>query len=203
MRLRFEWLCLTLPLMTVGLFAEDAAKPSEPAAAAREVEAGEIKVSVPSAWKQRQPSNKLRLVQFSILPVPGETESSEYYVAGPIGGSIEANIARWLEMFQKEGREVVMTKGTCPQGEYVMVQLTGTYRLPIGPPILRKTEPAPGYRMQGVVLTVAKDGQAAGNYFVRLTGPKNTVIANEAAFRTSIGADASKEEKYELPSTPE
>ncbi len=37
-------------------------------------------------------------------------------------------------------------------GEYVLVKLTGTYKKPIGPPILRKSEPAPGYAMYGVML---------------------------------------------------
>ncbi len=184
--------------MPVVLIAEDAAKPSKPAISAHEVQAGDIKVSIPNAWKQRPPSNKLRLAQFYISPVVGDTQPAEYYVAGPVGGSLKANIERWFEQFEKEGREVKMTKGTCDQGEYILVHLSGTYRMPVGPPIARKFDQAPGYRMHAMILTVTKEGQAAGNYFVRLTGPANTVNANDSAFRNSIGADASKEEKYEL-----
>lgn len=196
MRFHFVWL---LPLLLVTAYAEDAAKPSAPAAEVREMEVGDLKLTVPTAWKQQQPSNNLRLAQFAIAPAEGDTESTEMVVSPPIGGSIEANIARWIDQFDKAEREVVMTKGTCSQGEYVMVQLKGTYKLPIGPPFQRKTKAAPGYRMHGVILTVTKNGDAAGNYFLKLTGPEKTVLANDAAYYTAIGADKSKEEKYELP----
>jgi gluconolactonase len=199
MKLRFEWLLWTLPLLAVTVSAEDAAKPDAPVAGVREVEAGDLKLSVPGIWKQQQPSNNLRLAQFAISPVEGDTEPSELVVSPPIGGTREANIARWIDQFEREGRELVMSQGKCPQGEYVLVQLSGTYRRPNGPPILRKTVPTPGYRMHGVMLSVTKDGKSGGNYFLKLTGPAKTVIANDDALRASFGADKSKEEKYELP----
>ena len=197
MRIRPHWVLLGLVAMAGMATAEDT-KPETPAAP-KEVEAGDLKLSVPATWKQQQPSNNLRLAQFSIPPVEDDKDAAELVISPPIGGTREANITRWVDQFEAAGRELVMTKGKCPQGEYVLVQLSGTYKRSIGPPIRGKTEPAPGYKMHGVILTVTKDGKNVGNYFLKLTGPAKTVAANDEALRASIAADKSKEEKYELP----
>ncbi len=200
MRIRFKWLLLALPLLVVTVSAEDAPKSDAPAASGKEVKAGDLNLTVPPSWKQQQPSNSLRLAQFAITPAEGDADPTELVISPPIGGTREANIARWIDQFEKEGRELVMSQGKCPQGEYVLVQLSGTYRRPVGPPIMRKTVPTPGYRMHGVILSAtSKDGAPAGNYFLKLTGPAKTVAANEEALRAAFGADKSKEEKYELP----
>ena len=197
MRIRPHWVLLGLVAMAGMATAEDT-KPETPAAP-KEVEAGDLKLFVPATWKQQQPSNNLRLAQFSIPPVEDDKDSAELVITPPIGGTREANITRWVDQFEAAGRELVMTKGKCPQGEYVLVQLSGTYKRSIGPPIRGKTEPAPGYKMHGVMLTVTKDGKNVGNYFLKLTGPAKTVAASDEALRASIAADKSKEEKYELP----
>ncbi len=198
MRIRPYWLLCALPLFTGWATAEDAVKTEVPAAA-KEVEAGDMKLLVPPTWKQQQPSNNLRLAQFAIPAAEGDTAAAELVVSPPIGGTREANITRWVDQFESEGRELVMSQGKSPQGDYVLVQLSGTFKRPLGPPILRKTEAAPGYKMHGVMLSVMKDGKVVGNYFLKLTGPAKTVAANEEALRAAIGADKSKEEKYELP----
>ena len=87
-----------------------------------------------------------------------------------------------------------MTEGNCEQGKYVLVDLTGTYKKPDGPPFLRKTIPAPDYRMVSVMLLT----EGSGNYFLKLTGPKKSVTQAVGALRKSFGGDADMEEKYEL-----
>lgn len=184
------------------LLAEDAPKTDAPkveaAAETKVIDAGALKLAVPTTWKQQPASNNLRLAQFAISAAEGDSEGGELVVFPPFGGSREANISRWIEQFEGEGRQVAMTQGTCPQGEYVLVDITGTYKKPIGPPIARKSTAAPGYRMLAVMLTV-KDEKEGGNYFLKLTAPEKTTAANEAAVRTAIAADKSKETKYEFP----
>jgi hypothetical protein len=197
MRIRAKWLLCGLFAMT-GLATADDPKTETPAAA-KEVEAGDLKLTVPPTWKQQQPSNNLRLAQFSIPATEGDTDPAELVISPPIGGSREDNITRWVNQFEAGGRELVMSQGKCAQGEYVLVQLSGTYKRPIGPPIRGKTEAVADYKMHGVMLTVMKDGKNVGNYFLKLTGPAKTVAANEEALRASIAADKAKEEKYELP----
>lgn len=201
MRIRAEWLLCGLVAMA-GLAVAEEPKTDAPAVekeAAKEVEAGDLKLTVPSTWKQQQPSNNLRLAQFAIPAVEGDTEGAELVISPPIGGTRVDNITRWVNQFEAGGRELVMSQGKCPQGEYVLVQLSGTYKRSIGPPIRGKTEPAPDYKMHGVMLSVMKDGKSVGNYFLKLTGPAKTVAANEEALRASIAANKAQEEKYELP----
>lgn len=196
MSLRPAWLLSAILLISGPAQAEDA-KPE--AATTREVEAGDLKLTVPTTWKQQQPSNNLRLAQFQLPAVEGDKDPAELVISPPIGGTREANITRWVDQFEADGRELVMSQGKCAQGEYVLVKLTGTYKKPIGPPILRKSEAAPGYAMYGVMLSVTKDGKAAGNYFLKLTGPAKTVAASEDALRASIAADKAAETEYKLP----
>jgi len=158
-----------------------------------EVKAQNITLSVPTTWKKEEPSNNLRLAQFSIPAVEGDNDSAELVVFPPFGGSIRANVDRWIAQFESEGRKLKMSQGVCEQGDYVLVDLTGTYKKPDGPPFRRKTIAAPGYRMLATILT-AKGG---GNYFLKVTGPEKTVKAAVDAFRTSFGADADKEKPYE------
>lgn len=160
----------------------------------REVKAQDLTLKVPAAWKQQQPSNNLRLAQFVIPAADGDEEEGELVVFPPFGGTIPQNIQRWVDQFQREERTLKMVQGTSPQGKYVLVDLTGTYNKPDGPPILRKTKPAPDYRMLAVILTP----EGGGNYFLKVTGPEKTVADALAAFRNSFGADADTEEEYTL-----
>jgi gluconolactonase len=87
-----------------------------------------------------------------------------------------------------------MSQGETAQGKYILVDLKGTYLKPDVPPVLRKTKPAPGSRMYGVIFS-ANEG---GNYFFKLTGLEKTVTAQADALRASFGAKAADEKEYKL-----
>lgn len=157
-------------------------------------EQGNLKLDVPKAWEKQQPTSNLRLGQFAVPAVEGDTEPSELAIFPPFGGTVRANVDRWIQQFEGQGREMKATQGECPQGKYVIVELTGTYKKPFGPPFLQQTKPAENYKMLGVILSQT-DG---GNFFLKLTGPKATVAATAEAFRKSFGGDASKETVYEF-----
>lgn len=157
------------------------------------VELEGITLEVPAAWEKQKPSSNLRLGQFAIPAAEGDAEGAELAIFPPFGGSVRQNVDRWIQQFESQGREMKATQGDCPQGKYVFIELTGTYKKPVGPPFLQQTEPAPGYKMLGVILTAK-----SGNFFLKLTGPKNTVAQAAAAFRRSFGAQADKETRYEF-----
>jgi hypothetical protein len=159
-----------------------------------EVTVDKIKLNVPKSWKQEEASNALRLAQFRIPAAEGDAEPAELAISPPIGGTAKANIERWISQFDSSGRTVKMTKGTSSQGDYVFVELSGTYKKPDGPPVLGRTKSMPGYRMHGVILTV----KGSGNLFLKLTGPDKTVAAQGEAMRTAIGAKTSDETEYKL-----
>lgn len=159
-----------------------------------EVKAGNVTLQIPKAWKQEEASNNLRLAQFAIPPVKGDSEGAELVLSGPFSGGVAANAKRWIDQFAGEGRQLKLTRGEAPQGKYVVVDLTGTYNKPIGPPILRKSEPTPGYRMLGVIFSL----QGGGDYFFKLTGPEATVGSVTNLLRSTFGGDATKEQSYEF-----
>lgn len=113
---------------------------------------------------------------------------------GGTGGGVDANIERWIGQFAAEGRKSKVTKGDSKQGSYYFVDVTGTYNMPVGPPILRQSKALPDARMIGVILEV----EGKGNYFLKLAGPGKSVSAQEEAMRASIGGDAKSEKPHEL-----
>ncbi len=159
-----------------------------------EVKAGDITLTVPESWESQPPSNNLRLAQFRIPNVAGETAEAELVVFPPFGGSVNDNVVRWIRQFDPQGIKLKMTQGQGGLGTYYYVDVAGTYKKPDGPPFLRKTIDAPDHRMLAVMLTV----ENRGNYFLKLVGPAKTVAAAEAAFRNSFGAKADSEKEYKL-----
>ncbi|MEE2843563.1 MAG: hypothetical protein VX761_03555 [Planctomycetota bacterium] len=160
------------------------------------VTAKDIKLTVPTTWKQGELSNNLRTAQFEIPAVEGDKDAAELvvYFFGGAGGGVNANLQRWAGQFQSSGKKQKTSEGKSTQGKYYLIDITGVYNKPIGPPIQRKTNPTAGYQMLGVVLVV-KD---KGNYFLKLTGPQKTVSHWASTLRTSFGADIKDEKEAEL-----
>ena len=158
----------------------------------REVPVKEIKLTVPKAWKQEEPSNKFRDAQFKINAVEGDKEAADLVVTRFGGGGIAENLKRWESQFAAKDRKVRVTQGKCPLGEYLIVDATGTYNKPDGPPMGGKTIPTPGQRMLQVMLMT--DGK--GPYFLKLTGPEKTVTSAADDLRKSFGAKADDEKEY-------
>ena len=160
----------------------------------QEIKARDIVLHVPKSWTSSPPSNNMRLAQFAIDAADGDAEGAELVIFPPFGGSVAQNVQRWIGQFAGEGRQLKLTQGTADQGKYVLVDVSGTYNKPDGPPFLRKTKPTPDYRMLAVLFS----SKSGGNYSFKLTGPKKTVGGVTDQFRNSFGGDASKETPYEF-----
>ena len=159
-----------------------------------EVKADALTLTVPEDWKRGEPSNRLRLAEF-VPPKPeGVTDDAEVTVFGGFGGTDEANLQRWIDQFAADGREVKLVRGESREGAYKLLDATGTWNAPVGPPMMRKTEPKPGSRMLAAIVAV----EGRGNYFLKLTGPAETVTAQADAFRNSFGAKKESEKPFEL-----
>ena len=168
--------------------------PKEPKT--RKVSARDLTIDVPKEWTQEETTSQMRLAQFAIPAVKGDSENAElvvYFFGAAGGGSVNANLKRWVGQFADDGREQKVTMSKCPQGEYHLIELSGTYNKPVGPPINRKTKATPGSRMLGVIIST--DG---GQYFLKLTGPDKTVAAQSGAIRSAIGASADGEKPYKI-----
>jgi len=153
------------------------------------VTVGEGKVSFksPEGWEKKQPRIRIVEAEFAIPPAKGDEQPGRMTVMGA-GGSVEANIDRWVGQFDqpdgsdtKKASKIEKLKVNGQNVHYVDV--SGTYRdMPGGPfaggkPVLRED-----YRMLAAIIETEK----AGNYFFKFYGPKATVAENEKAFRELV-----------------
>jgi peptide-methionine (R)-S-oxide reductase len=164
------------------------------------ISAGAIKLRVPDSWKPVKPTSNFRLAQFEIEGATPASENAEvvvFYFGGPTGGN-KANIDRWIEQFREDGRTVKLLRGKCDQGEYILADISGTWKKPIGPPMARKSIDKPDSRVINVILIVDAQGDAKDYYFLKLSGPGALVKSQVAALRASIGADPDSEQPYEM-----
>ena len=150
---------------------------------------GGLKLYVPATWKKTAPASNLRLAQFEIPNAEGDKDPVELAIfsfgtTGDAGGGVQANINRWIDQFIPKGREVLIRSGEGHQGPYVIVDLKGTYNMPIGPPIRQQTKELPNARMLAVILGI----KGQGVYFLRMAGGEKTVTAQADAFRAAFGA---------------
>lgn len=174
------------------LLADEPAKAGETVA----VKLKDLTLTMPKSWAASDVKNSMRLATYDIPAAAGDKEKGELAVstfAGG-GGGIEPNLARWIGQFSAEGRKTVVKKGKAGENEYYIADITGTFQKPVGPPILRKTEAAAGYRMLGMIV-VLKDEEV---YFLKLTGPDATVKAQAEALRAAVGGKSAGETDYEL-----
>jgi hypothetical protein len=146
---------------------------------------GSIKFTAPAGWQTRPAASSMRVAEF-VLPGPAgaaATEDAElvvYYFGGS-GGSVDANIQRWLgQMQQPDGRataDVAVRDARTINGLKVStLDLSGTYVAEVRPGAAERHN-SPGYRMRTAVVEAPK-----GPYYIKLVGPARTVAAWNDAF---------------------
>ena len=156
----------------------------------------DLTLQLPKSWSESDLKSSMRLATYEIPAAEGDKEKGELAISTfpGGGGGVDQNLARWVDQFDAKGRTSVIKKGKAGENEYYIADLSGTYKKSVGPPILRKTEPAPGYRMLAVIL-VMKNEEV---YFLKLTGPDKTVKAQAETLRKTFGGASAGEEAYEL-----
>jgi gluconolactonase len=169
----------------------------EKPAKTKAVDVGSLKLSVPEGWKQKPQVREPRVAEFQI-PGSGDDKAGAEYVVFFFGkqgaGGLEPNVQRWISQVEPEGRKVRTFTGESSNGKYTLVDLTGTYKKSMGPPVLMKTTAMPGWRVINVFVETE-----SGPYFLKVDGPEKAVAAIEDDLRASFGAkkDSEKERKAE------
>ncbi len=135
---------------------------------------------VPAPQWQDLGASAMRKAQYRQAPVSGDTEPAELYVFhfGPDqGGSIEANIQRWLGQMSLPGG--ADPTGTADRSQFQVdgmpvhaLSVAGTFAMPVGAPMARQTEPREGYRLIAAIVEGPE-----GPVFFKLTGPDATATA--------------------------
>ena len=158
-----------------------AAQMSSGAAAPATFKVSDFTFSRPAAWEWIESTSSMRKAQLKVTGADKTTAEVVFFYFGPGGGgSVQANVDRWLGQFQ-EPREKLNSKTeqiTVGGRKVSLVQAEGTYLsgMPGGP----KT-PQPNSMLLGAILESDE-----GNVFVRLSGPAKLVKESQAEFRKMI-----------------
>jgi hypothetical protein len=138
---------------------------------------GSLRISVPAGWVEQAPSSSMRKAQFLLPKAEGDGADAElvvFYFGPGQGGSVEANIDRWVGQFgQPDGassRDKAKTTKSETSGMAVtFVDLAGTYQAPIMPGA-PEAHNSPGYRLLASVVETPE-----GPWFFKLVGPEKTI----------------------------
>ena len=156
---------------------------SEPAASP----AG-VGFTAPEGWIQEAPKSQMRHSQYRL---PGEAGDAEVAVFANIGGSAQQNVDRWIGQFSSEDGDPVDDQAktetkTLGAFQLTLVDVTGVYNPGMGAPMAGGAEPKSGYRLLGAVI----EGGQGRPWFVKLTGPIETVAKWESSFTSFVGSVA-------------
>lgn len=154
------------------------ADPSVP----HEVKLEGISLIVPPSWKKVPPANRIIEAEFSLPRVEGDEFDGRLTIM-PAGGDTEANIDRWKGEFVQKGDappkvETVKIDGV----EAVWVDLRGDWRGSSGASGAKPQPPRTDYRMLAVIVPFSE----MSSYFIKLTGPRETIAAREEEFRSFV-----------------
>lgn len=139
----------------------------------------------PIEWQPVPISSSMRVAQFAVPPKPSENthERGEvvfFHFHPGDGGTVEANVRRWIGQFQESPEESDARTATedITGIKVTFVAAQGTYNsgMPGGP-----TTPKPNFALRGAILETPQ-----GNVFVRFTGPRILVEENEELFTDMI-----------------
>lgn len=154
--------------------------PAAPASAGK-AEAHPVAVTWedPPAWTRLQGSSPVRKATYRPPRAPGDKADSElavFYFGPGQGGSIQANVDRWIGQFQGVKPASVRREDRTANGlrQHTVEIDKGTFAS--GMPGA-DTEPRPDYGLLGAIVEAP-----SGAYFFKLTGPSASVKAARPAF---------------------
>jgi hypothetical protein len=146
-----------------------------------------LRFDPPNGWTSKPAASSMRVAEFVVPAAAGVTDETTavVYFFGGQGGSVEANLERWIgQMQQPDGRSStdVAKRGTATiHGlKVTMLEVGGTY--------VAETAPGSGQRVNkpDYALKAAVIETPGGPYFVKLTGPAKTVEKSAASYDAFI-----------------
>lgn len=173
---------LTLLLLAAGCSQNQ----SRPAASSASSSAAEVSAShgttpdltyqAPDGWVKEEPASSMRKAQYRLPRVEGDSEDAEmvvYHFNGG-GGTVEANIKRWINQFSKPDGSSAKDSSYVDRERInglsvTLVEVSGTYHQPLGP-MMNKTVDKNRYRLLAAIFQTP-----GGPWFFKLTGPEKTV----------------------------
>ena len=148
----------------------------------------QLRFKMPDGWESEAPSSKMRVAQYRLPKAEGDAEDASlvvYYFGSAQGGSVEANIDRWISQMEQphSGSSKAKAKTemlTVNRLKVTTVDVAGTYIAEMSPGSATHYN-KPGFRLRGAVVETPK-----GFYFAKLIGPEKTVGHWEKSFNDFV-----------------
>jgi hypothetical protein len=145
---------------------------------------GELRYKAPDGWVTEKPSSGMRVAQYKLPKADGDSEDASlvlYFFGASQGGSVQANIDRWIgQMQQADGsasKDKAKTDNLTVNGlKVTTVDVTGTYTAEMSPGSGDRHNNA-DYHLRAAVIETPK-----GNYFAKLVGPVKTIARWDQAY---------------------
>lgn len=149
--------------------------------------AGGLSFTAPPAWTARPAASTMRVAEFVVPKAPGDAEDAELivYFFGGSGGTVDANIDRWVAQIQQPDGSASKDKArrdtqTINGLKVTMVDLSGTFIAEVRPGATERHN-KPDFRLRAAVIETPR-----GPYYIKMTGPAKTMTAADADFKTFL-----------------
>ena len=143
---------------------------------------GNLQGVVPDAWMRENPSNSMRLAQFNISD---KFKRCELIVFSGIGGSVDANLNRWLGQFLDSDKKRMTDYSTVRNEKIHELEITFAYTAGIylksGMGNRGPTVEKPNYGLLAAIVRATNE-----TYYFKCTGPKKTLDNYINSFETFI-----------------
>jgi hypothetical protein len=164
---------------TIAVGHDSSGSPTSAPSAAGGQGSGPVKWTPPSRWEAKPPSG-MRAATYIIPPAKGDSEGAECAVFENLGGSVQANVDRWIGQFEKTDGAPNQKSETISGLSVTTVEVSGTFKGG-GPMMGQSSGPKSGYRLLGAIV----EGPD-GNVFFKLTGPAKTIAAAQDEFQAML-----------------
>jgi len=141
---------------------------------------GDITWSDPPSWKRSLKQVPMRKATYQIPHAPKDKEDAElgiFYFGAGQGGTVDANVERWVKQFSDVPVDKVKRADRSANGlvQHTVEIASGTFNassMMQGP-----SKPKENFALLGAIIEAP-----SGEYFFKLTGPAETVAAARADF---------------------
>ena len=150
---------------------------------------GDLKLKAPDGWITERPTSNMRVSQYQLPAAEGDSEPASlvvYYFGAGQGGSVDANLDRWIGQMQSPGggssKDKAKTDTTTVNGlKVTLLDVSGTYAGGDMGGGGGGAQSKPNFRMRAGVIETPK-----GAYFIKLIGPEKTVARWDQGFQDFI-----------------
>lgn len=157
--------------------------PPPPAVPTEPARAGGLTWEAPAPFVRRAPKSSMRAAEYGVKGAPA-AELGVFYFGADQGGSVEANMTRWIGQFtQADGSETQAkrSESTYNGVQVSLVEATGMFAGGMAMPGAPQPTALPDAMLLGAI---AKGPE--GSVFFKFTGPRDAVEGSRAGFEAML-----------------